>query len=406
MADVQQRLAPQFVAAQLLATMRSVPFGESSHTPAGLQSPSGAGAAGGGGGGGGPQQQFEVGASLSIGEPPLLSEETVARWVSTLGVRWTAVRLLAVPLLYQAQRRATNDVDYNGPSGRDGETQERWWQEAHTTVATTWPGQHPIGGAKHQQQQQQQRSGGPRWTREDRQALLAEIKQDEFKLHNQNTPIAQELRAAGKFSVLLSAVHQVLEDIQTPKPQRPRQWDVSLASRATGGATGGGQMFRGGRRTPSPTLEFADSSARRGGGASSSSALEDQEADGQALPVELGICEVLSQFGMRVSRLSGLAPAVSEAVASIGGSERVRGRPKSIAEMTEGPLADGKVARSQNDVIRLLTWLLQKDAVRNPAAISMQLSSFLPFFLSIFQNTTLFLKAGSGPTNGTSAVLD
>ena len=36
---------------------------------------------------------------------------------------------------------------------------------------------------------------------------------------------------------------------------------------------------------------------------------------------------------------------------------------KSIREMTSGPLADGRVTRLQQDVVRLLTWLLQKDMI-------------------------------------------
>eukprot|EP01043_Picozoa_sp_COSAG02_P110267 COSAG02_NODE_46378_length_349_cov_0.848000_2_plen_64_part_01 len=34
---------------------------------------------------------------------------------------------------------------------------------------------------------------------------------------------------------------------------------------------------------------------------------------------------------------------------------------KSISEMTVGPLADGRVMRTPQDVVRLLTWLLQKE---------------------------------------------
>lgn len=117
-----QRLAPQFVAAQLLATMQAVSFGEP--TP-------------------GLDRELNVGANIASGEPPLLTEETVSKWVSRIGVQRTAVRLLAIPLMYQALKRATNDVDYAGPY-MNSDTQETWWRAAHAAVADPWPhsGQH------------------------------------------------------------------------------------------------------------------------------------------------------------------------------------------------------------------------------------------------------------------------
>ena len=114
-----RRLAPTFVAEQLLATMRMVSFGEGPSTP-------------------GLDRELEVGGSLAPGESPLLTEETVSEWVSTLGMRRAAVRLLAIPLMYQVQKRATNDVDYRGPY-MDSETQQTWWIAAHAAVTNTWP---------------------------------------------------------------------------------------------------------------------------------------------------------------------------------------------------------------------------------------------------------------------------
>ena len=75
-----RRLAPQFVAGQLLATMRAVSFGEGPLSP-------------------GLDRELEVGASLAPGEPPLLTEAAVSEWVSALGTRRAAVRLLAIPLM-------------------------------------------------------------------------------------------------------------------------------------------------------------------------------------------------------------------------------------------------------------------------------------------------------------------
>lgn len=112
-------LAPQFVAAQLLATMRTVAFGEAALVPE-------------------LDRELEVGASLTPGDPPLLSEATVTQWVSTLGMRRAAVRLLAIPLMYQEKRAKTHDVDYQGPY-MNSEIQENWWRTAHEAVADPWP---------------------------------------------------------------------------------------------------------------------------------------------------------------------------------------------------------------------------------------------------------------------------
>lgn len=114
-----RRLAPMFAAGQLLATMRAVSFGEGPSVP-------------------GLDRELEVGASLAPGELPLLTEEMVSEWVSRFGMRRAAVRLLAIPLLYQLQKRATNDVDYGGPY-MDNETQETWWIAAHAAVTNIWP---------------------------------------------------------------------------------------------------------------------------------------------------------------------------------------------------------------------------------------------------------------------------
>jgi hypothetical protein len=114
-----RRLAPKFVAGQLLATLRAVSFGEGPSAP-------------------GLDRELQVGASLAPGESPLLTEETVSEWVLELGVRRAAVRLLAIPLMYQVQKRATNDVDYSGPY-MDSETQQTWWIAAHAAVMNTWP---------------------------------------------------------------------------------------------------------------------------------------------------------------------------------------------------------------------------------------------------------------------------
>ena len=309
-----QRFAPQFVAAQLLATMRAVSFGEGPLSP-------------------GLDRELEVGASLAPGEPPLLTEEAVSEWVSTLGVRRAAVRLLAIPLMYQAQKRATNDVDYRGPY-MDSETQESWWIAAHAAVADPWlSGSRPVV------------SNGPmRPTRQLREALLAEIQSDEQILMFGHTLPDQELRAAGRFSVFLTAVRRVLDDIKQTR-HVDRQWEhTAFVSDLVGN-----------QRAHSPA--------------------NDEAADANFLPVEFGICEVLAHFGTSLS-MANVSPSQHGDATYMQGSSSSRATlsglssstasdlsPKSISDMTVGPLADGRVWRSQQDVVRLLTWLLQKDVI-------------------------------------------
>lgn len=79
-----------------------------------------------------------------------------------------------------------------------------------------------------------------------------------------------------------------------------------------------------------------------------------------------GICEVLGLFGTGLS-MANVLPSQRGAAAYAhtlpSSATASESSPKSITEMTAGPLADGRVMRSQQDVVRLLTWLLQKDAI-------------------------------------------
>eukprot|EP01043_Picozoa_sp_COSAG02_P029315 COSAG02_NODE_1818_length_10774_cov_4.788009_8_plen_267_part_01 len=224
-----RRLAPTFVAGQLLATMRAVSFGEGPSTP-------------------GLDRELEVGGSLGPGDSPLLTEETVSEWVSTLGIRRAAVRLLAIPLMYQVQKRAINDVDYRGPY-MDSETQQTWWIAAHAAVTNSGPNgtRHDSSSSGTSVRLTQQvgnccdslrmwylpivcrRSVDQRLlslahdrivdcaaliTLQHREALLNEIESYEQILMSRTIPHTlpdQELRAAGRFSVFLTAVRRVLD---------------------------------------------------------------------------------------------------------------------------------------------------------------------------------------------------
>ena len=195
-------------------------------------------------------------------------------------------------------------------------------------------------------------------TLQDREALLAEIVSDEQILHAGGNERDKELAEAGKFSVFLSAVQRVLQDIRQPNRNERRQWDGSVnhSEQALSARMGG--MDRMGRRTPSPT-----------------NFLESEENEGKPLAVGIGLCEVLALFGTRIepparpgatpaNRNDLTPPKAHHSSFSKPSSSSLSGfAPKSIAEMAVGPLADGRINRSQMDVGRLLTWLLRNDAI-------------------------------------------
>lgn len=81
--------------------------------------------------------------------------------------------------------------------------------------------------------------------------------------------------------------------------------------------------------------------------------------------VSAGIREVLAHFGTSFSTAHAsqsvhYADAQTQPTYSSATSNMSL---KSIREMTSGPLADGRVTRLQQDVVRLLTWLLRKDMI-------------------------------------------
>eukprot|EP01043_Picozoa_sp_COSAG02_P033399 COSAG02_NODE_2277_length_9240_cov_4.345914_2_plen_345_part_00 len=84
------------------------------------------------------------------------------------------------------------------------------------------------------------------------------------------------------------------------------------------------------------------------------------------LCIRVGICEVLAQFGTSLS-MAHISPSQRSATAYTPTSSSSMAASKltlkSISEMTVGPLADGRVMRTPQDVVRLLIWLLQKDLI-------------------------------------------
>ena len=92
----------------------------------------------------------------------------------------------------------------------------------------------------------------------------------------------------------------------------------------------------------------------------------DHRCTSSRLCVRAGICEVLQQFGTSLS-MANASPSQRSFAAQTQTFSSSLAAPelslKSISEMTVGPLADGRVMRTPQDVVRLLTWLLQKEVI-------------------------------------------